>query len=50
MPRPKQRKVTKVVMKRLITGAIPRAIYICFRVTDKTNDNAIIVVTPDLHS
>ena len=37
-------------MKRLIAGATPRAIYICFRVTDETNDNAIIVVTPDLYS
>jgi len=36
-------------MKRLIAGAIPRAIYIYFRIADKTNNNAIIVVTPDLH-
>ena len=50
MPRPKQKKAIKAVIKRLIAGAALRAIYICFRVVDKTNNNAIIVVTPDPHS
>ena len=31
-------------------GVAPKAIYICFRVADKTNNNAIIAVTLDLHS
>ena len=50
MPRPKQKKATKAVIKRLIAGAAPRAIYIYFRVADKTNNNTIIVVTPDPYS
>ena len=47
MPRLKQKKGIKAVIKRLIAGAVPRAIYICFRVADKTNNNTIIVVTLD---
>ena len=50
MPRPKQKKATKTAIKRLIAEAVPKAIYICFRVTDKTNNNTIIVVTLDLYS
>ena len=50
MPWLKQKKATKAAIKRLIAGAVPRAIYICFRITDETNNNAIIVVTLDLHS
>ena len=50
MPRLEQKKAIKAVMKRLIMGAVPRAIYICFRVADEINDNAIIVVTLDLYS
>ena len=50
MPRPKQKKATKAVIKRLITEAVPRAMYICFRVADKINNNTIIVVTLDLYS
>ena len=50
MPRPKQKKSTKAVIKKLIAGAVPRAIYIYFRITDKINNNAIIVVTLDLYS
>ena len=49
MPRPKQKKAIKAVIKRLIAGAILKAIYICFRVTNKTNNNTIIVITLDLH-
>ena len=30
-------------------GAVPKAVYIYFRVIDKINNNAIIVVTPDPH-
>ena len=50
MPWPKQKKAIKAVIKRLIMGAVPRAIYIYFRITDKTNNNTIIVVTLDPHS
>ena len=50
MPRPKQKKAIKAAIKKLIAGAVPRAIYICFGVADETNNNAIIVVTLDLHS
>ena len=49
MPRPKQKKATKAVIKRLITGTVPKAIYIYFRVANKINNNAIITVTPDPH-
>ena len=47
MPQPKQKKATKVAIKRLIAGAVLRAIYICFRVADETNNNIIIAVTLD---
>ena len=50
MPRPKQKKAIKVAIKKLIAGAAPRAIHICFRVIDKINDNTIIAVTLDLYS
>ena len=50
MPRPKQKKSIKAAIKRLIAGAVLRAIYIYFRVTDKINIIIIIVVTLDLHS
>ena len=50
MPRLKQKKPIKAVIKRLIAGAALRAIYICFKVTDKINDNTIMVVTLDLRS
>ena len=50
MPQPKQKKATKAVIKRLIIGAVPRAIYIYFRIADKINNNNIIIVTLDLHS
>ena len=49
MPQFKQKKAIKAAIKRLIAGTIPRAIYICFRVTDETNNNTIIVITLDLH-
>ena len=49
MLRPKQKKAIKVAIKRLIAGATPRAIYICFKVADEINNNAITAVTPDLH-
>ena len=49
MPRLKQKKSIKVIIERLIVGAIPKAIYICFRVADKTNNNNIIVVTLNLY-
>ena len=49
MPRPKQKKAIKAVIKKLIIGAVPKAIYICFRVVNKTNNNTIIIVTLDLH-
>ena len=49
MPRLKQKKAIKVVIKRLIAGAVLRAIYICFRIADKINNNTIIVVTLDLY-
>ena len=49
MPRPKQKKAIKAAIKRLIIGAAPRAIYICFRIADKINNNTIIVVTLNLH-
>ena len=49
MLRPKQKKAIKAVIKRLIVGAVPRAIYIYFKVADKINDNIIIAVTPDLY-
>ena len=50
MPRLKQKKATKAVIKRLIAGTTPKAIYIYFRVINKINNNAIIVVTLDLYS
>ena len=50
MPRPKQKKATKAVMKRLIAGAALRAIHICFGVVDKINNIIIIAVTPNPHS
>ena len=50
MPWLKQKKTTKAVIKRLITEAIPRAIYICFKVADEINNNTIIAVTLDLYS
>ena len=50
MPRLKQKKAIKAVIKRLIAGAVFRAIYIYFRVVNKINNNAIIVVTLDLYS
>ena len=50
MPWLKQKKSIKTVMKRLIAEAVPRAIYICFKIADKINNNTIIVVTLDLHS
>ena len=50
MPRPKQKKATKAAIKRLIAETVLRAIYIYFRVADKTNNNIIIAVTPDPHS
>ena len=34
-------------MKRLIAKAVPRTIYIYFKVTDKTNGIIVIVVTLD---
>ena len=37
-------------MKRLIIKAVPKTIYIYFRVTDKTNNIIIIAVTLDLYS
>ena len=49
MPRPKQKKAIKAAIKRLIAGATPKAIYIYFKVADKTNNNTIIVVTLDLY-
>ena len=49
MPRFKQKKAIKAVIKRLIAGVVPRAIYICFRVTDKINNNVIIAVILDLY-
>ena len=49
MPRLKQKKAIKAVIKRLIVGAVPRVIYICFRVINKINNNAIIIVTLDLY-
>ena len=49
MPRLKQKKSIKAAMKRLIAGAVLRAIYICFRVADETNNNIIIAVTLDLY-
>ena len=49
MPRLKQKKATKAAIKRLITGAAPRAIYIYFKVTDKINNNAITAVILDLY-
>ena len=36
-------------MKRLITEAALRVIYIYFKVADKTNNNTIIAVTLDLY-
>ena len=50
MPPLKQKKSIKAVIKRLIAGAVPKAIYICFRVADEINNNTIIVVTPDPYS
>ena len=50
MPRLKQKKATKAAIKKLIAGAVPKAIYIYFRVADETNNNTIIVVTLDPHS
>ena len=50
MPQPKQKKAIKAVIKRLIMETVPRAIYIYFRVTDKINNNTIIVITLDLYS
>ena len=47
MPRLKQKKAIKAVIKRLIAGAILRAIYIYFRVIDKINNIIIIAVTLD---
>ena len=38
-----------MAIKRLIIGAIPRAIYIYFKVTDEINNIIIIVVTLDLY-
>ena len=49
MPWLKQKKSIKTVIKRLIAGAAPRAIYICFKITDETNNNTIIAVTLDPH-
>ena len=37
-------------MKRLIIRTALKAIYICFRVINKTNNNTIIAVTLDPHS
>ena len=50
MAQPKQRKPIKAVIKRLIIGAVSRALYICFGVINKINNAAIIVVTLDLYS
>ena len=50
MPWFKQKKATKAAIKRLIIGVTPKAIYIYFKVTDKTNNNNIIVITLDLYS
>ena len=47
MPQLKQKKAIKAVIKRLITGTVPRAIYIYFRVADKINNNTIIIVILD---
>ena len=49
MPQPKQRKAIKAAIKRLIAGAVFRAIYIYFRVADEINIIIIIAVTPDLY-
>ena len=49
MPRLKQKKAIKAAIKILIAEAIPKTIYIYFRVTDKINNNAIIAVTLDLY-
>ena len=50
MPRLKQKKAIKAAIKRLITGAVPKAIHICFGVTNETNNNTITAVTPDPYS
>ena len=49
MPRLKLKKAIKAAIKRLIVEAAPRAIYIYFRIADKTNNNNIIAVTLDLY-
>ena len=36
-------------MKRLIIGAVPRAIYIYFKVADKIYNNTITVIILDLY-
>ena len=50
MPRFKQKKAIKAAIKKLIIKATLKVIYIYFRVTDKTNNNTIIVITLDLYS
>ena len=49
MPRLKQKKAIKAVIKRLITEAVPKAIYIYFRIINKINIIIIIAVTLDLY-